>query len=64
MLIVYINSQVVLLISLYMSLKMTAKSKIFAKDLVKKLAWSHVGSFGIDNLVTSMLLLFRELNLP
>ena len=29
----------VVLFSLYMSLKMTAKSKIFAKDLVKKLAF-------------------------
>ena len=38
MLIVYINAQVVLF-SLYISLKMTAKSKIFAKDLVKKLAF-------------------------
>ena len=37
MLIVYINSQVVLF-SLYTSLKMTAKSKILAKNLVKKLA--------------------------
>ena len=38
MLIVYINSQVVLL-PLYTSLKMTAKSKIFAQNLVKKLAF-------------------------
>ena len=37
MLFVYINSKVVLF-SLYTSLEMTAKSKILAKNLVKKLA--------------------------
>ena len=43
---VYINSKVVLF-SLYISLNLTAKSKIFAKDFMKKIS-PHVVSFGID----------------